>query len=201
MFAEQVVLEATNRTNDIALPALSYGCSLGHTELWPGTLSLSVPALTAVIADIGKWVHASGFRKFVIVNSHATNAPPCLSALLTLRYEIPEMKARFVSLFDVNQGAAAGYSGDAEDPHANEAETSMMMHLRPELVHTDRAVDEVDRTVGRVMTYSMPQVTVSGVVGRPTSASAGSGKELLDVIVEGIAELLVRAGAETDPVL
>lgn len=199
VLAEHAARAAIERTGDVLLPVLHYGCSLGHTEHWPGTLSLSVPTLTAVVSDIGRWTHASGFRKLVVVNSHATNGPPCQSALLALRYEIPELKTCFVSLYDISPQATAGYLADADDPHANEAETSMLMHLTPDLVHGERAVDEADRTVGRVLTYAMPEVTLSGVVGRPTDASAVTGKALFNTIVDGIADLLIRARAETDP--
>jgi len=144
-------------------------------------------------------VHSSGFTKLIVVNSHATNGPPCQSALLTLRYEVPSLRTRFVSLYDITAQAAAGYLADADDPHANDAETSMLLHLAPELVHSDRAVDEADRSVGRVLTYPMPEVTLSGVVGRPTEASAVTGKALFGDIVEAITDLLIRARAETDP--
>ncbi|MGB3484642.1 MAG: creatininase family protein [Mycobacterium sp.] len=199
LLVAQAVEDAVARTRDIALPVLAYGCSLGHTEHWPGTLSLNVATMTAVLSDIGRWVHASGFRKLVVLNSHATNGPPCQSALLTLRYELPALRTLFASLYDITPAARAGYHADAEDPHANEAETSMLLHIAPELVQGDRAVDEVDRTVGRVLTYPMPEVTLSGVVGAPSEASAVAGDALFSAIVDGIADLLARVRAETDP--
>jgi creatinine amidohydrolase len=106
---------------------------------------------------------------------------------------------RFVSLFDVSPQAVQGYLSDAEDPHANEAETSMLLHVAPALVHMDRAVDEEDRTVGRVMQYAMPPVTVSGVVGRPSRATEAGGERLFGTVVDGLVELLRRARAESDP--
>ncbi|AQA01729.1 creatininase [Mycobacterium sp. MS1601] len=199
LLAEHVAGAAVARTNDVALPAVSYGCSLGHTEYWPGTISLSVSTVIEVMNDIGRWVYASGFRKLVVVNSHATNGPPCQSSLLTLRYEFPDMNSRFISLYDVTPAASAGYLIDAQDPHANSAETSMLMHMAPELTHLERAVDETDRTVGRVLTYPMPAVTHSGVVGRPTTASAAAGGQLLTAIIDGVTDVLVRAKAETRP--
>lgn len=199
LLAAVVVNKAVERTGDVALPTISYGCSLGHTEHWPGTLSLSVSTLTAIVADVGRWVFASGFRKLVVINAHATNGPPAQGALLTLRYELPTMHTHFASLYDITPQARAGYFGDADDPHANEAETSMLLHIAPDLVHPERAVDEADRTSGRVLTYAMPDVTLSGVVGRPTSATAKSGQALFDAVVDGVARLLVQARAETEP--
>ncbi|MCK0175479.1 MULTISPECIES: creatininase family protein [Mycobacteriaceae] len=191
---------AVTRTRDIVLPAVVYGCSLGHTAHWPGTLSLSVATLTAVVTDIGRWVVTSGFQKLVVINSHATNGPSAQSALLTLRHEHPSLRTCFASLYDITAQAHAGYFSDADDPHANAAETSMVLHLDPGLVSLDRAVDEEDRTLRRVLTYSMPDVTRSGVVGRPTSATTESGAALFAAIVDGIARLLEQVRAETDPI-
>ena len=89
-FAERVSLDAAAQTGDLVLPPLAYGCSLGHTAHWPGTVSLHPRTLTAVVLEVGRWVHASGIGKFVIVNGHATNGPPCQSAVLELRHELPD---------------------------------------------------------------------------------------------------------------
>ncbi|MGE2716853.1 creatininase family protein [Mycolicibacterium litorale] len=199
LLAAAAVEAAVARTGDIGLPPVAYGCSLGHTAHWPGTLSLSVPTLTAIVTDIGRWVVASGFRKMVVINAHATNGPPAQAALLTLRHEIPMLRTCFASLYDITMRAHTGYRSDADDPHANVAETSMMLHIDGGLVSLDRAVDEEDRTLNRVLTYPMPDVTRSGVVGRPSSATADSGAVLFDEIVEDIAELLRQARAETEP--
>jgi creatinine amidohydrolase len=185
----------------VVLPALPYGCSLGHTDRWPGTLSLHPGTMLAVVVEVGRWAHASGFRKLVIVNGHATNGPPCQSAVLQLRHELPDLRPRFVSIFDITPEIAARYTEDAPDFHANEAETSMLLHLAEDQVRPERAVDEPDRTVGRVLSYPMPAVTSSGVVGTPSTASAARGAELVERLVEALADLLARARAEDDPEL
>jgi creatinine amidohydrolase len=199
--AEAVSVAAAGRTGDLVLPALSYGCSLGHTSHWPGTISLLPATMAAMIVEIGRWVHASGFRKLVLVNGHATNGPPCQSALLQLRHELPDLRPRFVSLFDLTPEIAARYTEDAPDFHANEAETSMLLHLTPEAVKIDAAFDEPDRTVGRVLLYPMPAVTASGVVGTPSAATAERGRELFEALVGAVVDLLTAARAELDPEL
>ena len=201
LLADQVALRAAERTGDIVLPALAYGCSLGHTDHWPGTLSLLPSTMMGVLMDVVRWAHGSDFRKLVIVNGHATNGPPCQSAILQLRHELPELRLRFVSIFDLTPEIAARYTRDAPDFHANEAETSMLLHLAADQVRPDRVVDEPDRTVGRVLQYAMPSVTRSGVVGAPSEASAPRGAELLDQLVDALAALLTQARAERDPEL
>ena len=44
---------AAERTGDVVLPALPYGCSLGHTDHWPGTLSLHPATMIAVVVGGG----------------------------------------------------------------------------------------------------------------------------------------------------
>jgi creatinine amidohydrolase len=199
LLAEHVAETAAELTGDIVLPPLPYGCSLGHTGHWPGTLSLHPATMIAVVAEVGRWAHASGFRMLILVNGHATNGPPCQSAILQLRHELPDLRPRFVSIFDLTPAIAERYTEDAPDFHANEAETSMLLHLAESNVRGARTVDEPDRTVGRVLSYPMPAVTRSGVVGTPTAASATRGAELVEQLVKALAELLHRARAERDP--
>jgi creatinine amidohydrolase len=201
LLAEHVADAAAELTGDVVLPALPYGCSLGHTDRWPGTVSLHPTTMIAALVEIGRWAHASGFRKLVVVNGHATNGPPCQSAILQLRHELSDLRPRFVSIFDLTPEIAARYTEDAPDFHANEAETSMLLHLAESGVRSERIVDEPDRTVGRVLSYAMPAVTRSGVVGKPSGASAERGAELVAQLVDALAELLTQARAERDPEL
>jgi len=201
LLAERVSVAAAARTGDVVLPAIPYGCSLGHTAHWPGTISLHPATMTAVVVEVGRWSHASGFHKLVLVNGHATNGPPCQSALLQLRHELPDLRPRFVSLFELSPEIAARYAEDAPDFHANEAETSLMMHLEAGAVDTSAITDEPDRTIGRVLLYPMPAVTTSGVVGAPSRASATRGAALFEQLVDALAGLLLAARAERDPEL
>ena len=120
---------------------------------------------------------------------------------MALRHELPDLRPRFVSLFDLTPEIAARYTQDAPDFHANEAETSMVMHLEPGQVEPELAVDEPDRTVGRVLQYPMPPVTRSGVVGKPTTATTERGAALFEQLVTALEELLRSARAERDPEL
>jgi creatinine amidohydrolase len=199
-FAETFCLHAAARTGDIVLPPLAYGCSLGHTDRWPGTLSLTPQTLAAMVVELGRWIHASGFRRMIMVNAHATNGPPCQSALLQLRYEYPDLRLRFVSVFELSPEITERYTHDGPDGHANEAETSLMLHMNSAGVHHDRAVDEPDPTVGRVFQYPMPAVSQHGVVGAPTTSTSDSGASLHAAVVDALVELFTTARAESDPV-
>jgi creatinine amidohydrolase len=199
LLAEGASTAASSVTGDIVLPTLNLGCSLGHTDHWPGTISLSPAILTRVVEEVGWWVHASGFRHLVLVNGHGTNGPPCQSAILQLRFDLPDLLVRFVSLHEMTPAITERYLVDGEDIHANATETAVMLHLHPEMVEMARAVDEEDRTIGRVFPYAMPAVTASGVVGTPTQARVESGAETFSMVVDALSELLRSARRETPP--
>jgi creatinine amidohydrolase len=85
--------------------------------------------------------------------------------------------------------------------HACELETSMLLHLRPDLVQMDKAVDEVDGVQtsenifwdldgGGAVTFQefFSRNTISGVQGQPTLATAAKGK----IAFEAAASRLTR---------
>jgi creatinine amidohydrolase len=87
------------------------------------------------------------------------------------------------------------------DWHANAAETSIMLALRPELVDTDRLTeaDDPDRTEGVVFRYPVHRVSTTGVTGYPSRASKEFGAELWRDIVSAGRDLVARAHHERAP--
>src|ERR1700755_3575611 len=60
--AEFVAREAAARTGVLVLPAIPYGGSLGHTDRWPGTVSLTPVTLTQLVLEVARWALRSGIR-------------------------------------------------------------------------------------------------------------------------------------------
>ncbi len=79
--AASVALAVGARTGVPVLPAIPYGCSLGHSRRWPGTLSLEPATLTRVVVEVLRWVHHAGFRRVLMLNGHVTNWAPLRCAL------------------------------------------------------------------------------------------------------------------------
>ena len=195
----EVARRISERTGVIILPAIPYGISLGHTAHWPGTVSLHPQTLTQIVIEIGRWVVNSGFTKLIMLNGNGPNAPALECARIQLRYEFPRCRFRVLSLFDCSARVQQHYFSDASDIHANRGETSLLMHLRPQAVRPDAAVDESDVTVGKIFSYDMPTTTVSGVVGRPTLASREDGEHLSQMLVEDLSAIVRAAMAEEWP--
>ncbi len=79
------------------LPVLAYGCSLGHSRRWPGTIALQPITLINLVKEIGDWAYYSGVRRLFIVNSHVTNAAPLRCALEMLRAEHDDMMVAVIN--------------------------------------------------------------------------------------------------------
>jgi creatinine amidohydrolase len=95
----------------------------------------------------------------------------------------------------------ATVTADGEDVHANRAETSVMLALRPDLVHTDRmaAGDDPDRTGALVFRYTATSLSTNGVTGRPSEADAELGAWLVARSVDALVSLIERGRAEEPP--
>ena len=90
--------------------------------------------------------------------------------------------------------------GDPEGEHGGELETSLMLHLAPELVQSDEIADFVPElralrryTRGRV---PKPPSKTRGGVGRPSLASAEKGAAVLQRYIDTVCSLLKKPGDE-----
>ncbi|MBJ3775968.1 creatininase family protein [Acuticoccus mangrovi] len=197
--AETLATLAAEKADVFVLPGLAYGCSLGHTAKWPGTFSLHPTTLTQVAVEVGRWAAANGLKKLLFLSGHGTNDAPLRSAILQLRYEFAHVRFATMGLWDISPRVGALYWRDGADIHANRGETSILLHLRPEMVRMEHAFDVPDVTPGTHFSYAMPATTPTGVVGAPSEASAEDGAMMVETIVTDLAEWLTEALAEDWP--
>jgi creatinine amidohydrolase len=200
--ATSVAYEVSLRTGVPVLPAMPYGCSLGHSHRWPGTLSLAPQTLTQVAFECLSWAYQSGFRRILILNGHVTNAAPLRCALELLRARFDDCMVALRDVGAVSERVRAMFCGDADDWHANCAETSLVMALRPERVRASELAraDDPDRTEGLLFAHPVNRTSRNGVTGCPSRASERLGRELLDMIVADLTAQ-VRAGLHETPPL
>lgn len=190
---------ASARTGIPVLPVLSYGCSLGHSKKWPGTISLRPETLARMILEIAEWVESAGFERLLVLNGHVTNWAPLRCGLENIRHSYPQMRIALRSLWEIDPGISRTYHSDARNFHANCAETSLMLALRPDLVRPERAVDEPDRSSNCFFSYTVNLESVHGVVGRPSEATESQGEALLETCVMALSAQLRLALQENSP--
>jgi creatinine amidohydrolase len=181
------------------LPALPYGCSLGHSKKWAGTISLRPETLSALILEIAEWVYSAGFERLLLLNGHVTNWAPLRCGLENVRHHYPHLRIALRSLWEISPTIHQFYHHDAVNFHANCAETSVMLALRPDLVQIDRAVDEPDRSAGCFFAYTVNHESVHGGVGAPSKADAEFGNRILEACITELSAQLQRAIVEGTP--
>jgi len=183
------------------LPPLAYGCSLGHSRRWPGTIALSPHTLIDLVTEIGTWVIGTGFRRLLLLNGHVSNFAPLRCALEILRSRFDEAMVAALNLHEISPRVRQSYFGDAEDWHANAAETSLMLAISPESVRPDRvtAADDPDRTPGLFFSHPVNRTSANGVTGAPSKASRAEGARLHDWMVEDLTARVRAALLEKPP--
>ena len=183
------------------LPALPYGCSLGHSRRWPGTLALQPQTLTDIVVEIFDWLQAAGFKRLLIVNGHVGNAAPLRCAVEIIRSRWDNALVRACNVAELSSRVRAEFFADAEDWHANAAETSLMLAQIPGLVRPEKlaTADDADRTGGLVFPHPVNRTSRNGVTGSPSRATRQQGEKLFQFMVEDLTALVRRAMTEKPP--
>ena len=201
VLADHLCRAVSAHTGVPMLPTLPYGCSLGHSRRWPGTIALDPLLMTDLVRQIGEQAYHSGMRRLFLVNAHVTNAAPLRCALELLRARHDDLMVALINTATVSERVRAAHFADAEDWHANRAETALMQALAPALVREDRIVDadDPDRPQSLVFAHPVNRTSRNGVTGAPSQASAAEGAELFAWMVEDLTALVWRGLTETPP--
>jgi creatinine amidohydrolase len=199
LFAERVltaVLERLPAELPIwRLPLFSLGFSPEHKG-FPGTLSLSAEVLIQLITEVGADLASAGFRRLVLFNGHGGQIALLQVAARQLRASHPRLAVMPCFLWSGPGGLAALLPEPerSEGLHASLAETSLMLHLAPELVGPERPHE------GQVASPPPPgwslegavpsawltaDLSSSGVVGDARGAGAPLGNTLFAGLVDG----------------
>jgi creatinine amidohydrolase len=198
--ATAVCHAASARTGVPVLPTVRFGSSQAHTTKWPGTLSLPPRLLVESVVELARWVGASGFARLLILNAHVGNVAP-------LKVAVDEIRARGVvrvglaSWYELTPEIETEVTSDAEDWHAHAAETSLILHLRPELVDLEAIRDDEDRTGDLVLSYTVAETSRDGLTGAPSRAGADHGAALFEAVVTALSQRIERARVEEPPAL
>lgn len=199
--ATAVCLYASALTGVPVLPTMSYGCSLGHTERWNGTLSFYPETLSLAVREITEWLIRTGWRRLLIVNSHFGNLAPIRCVIDRIRFDYPgRFQIGVRNSYELTPEILQYFLHDGDDVHANRAETALMLAIAPYSVVMDNIQDDPDRTQDKIFTYVVPQTSINGVTGAPSLATAEEGKALLCQMGEALAKIVTNAMTEEPPI-
>jgi creatinine amidohydrolase len=174
----------------LQLPPVTISCSHEHSA-WAGTVSISAGTLSAIIGDVYRSIAGSGVTSLVVLNCHGGNY--VLSNVVQQGNAEGMRMALFPSGADwVQARQSAGLvSSVHEDMHAGEIETSILLHARPDLVRDGyESADWVADDRRHLLVTGMGEYTTSGVIGRPSLATAEKGKAVLASLTASFAPVL-----------
>ncbi|BAZ03432.1 creatininase [Calothrix sp. NIES-3974] len=182
-----------------ALPSLYYGKSNEHWH-FPGTITLSTETLSATLMEVADSIYRAGFRKLVLMNSHG-GQPQVMQMVardLHIKYadftvfplftwRVPNITKELLTTQEAQEGM-----------HAGDAETSIIMSLLPEQVRIERAVAEYPPSPGKLLSWerNLPvswatrDISKSGVIGDPTTASKEKGDRILESVSDGWVQVI-----------
>jgi creatinine amidohydrolase len=175
------------------LPLMPIGKSNEHLA-FPGTLSLTAETLIRLWTEIGESVGRAGIRRLVILNAHG-GQPQIMEIVardLRVRLGMFVVAVNYWAL-----GSPAGLFPDTElhhGIHGGSAETSMMLHLRPDLVREaerrdfpSRAADIAARFallraegVGIGFGWQIQDLNADGACGNALDADGGRGRAIIE---------------------
>ena len=205
ILSHAVSLAAAARSGGVAvLPPPWYGFSAHHMR-FAGSITLRAETLMAVAEDVVAAVVQHGFRRVLIVNGHGGNAGIIDVLASTLGHK-HYGKARIATLtyFALARDAIASLRKSAPGGmgHACEFETSLVQHLRPELVHNGQAVTTypdpgsvyltTDLLGGQaIRTYhDFADLSATGTLGDPLLASPEAGAQFFAASVQALSDFV-----------
>ncbi|HEX6939106.1 MAG TPA: creatininase family protein [Longimicrobiales bacterium] len=182
----------------VVLPAVPFGVQTGQLDI-PLCLNLNPSTQAAIIADLADSLAGQGVRKLVLLNGHGGNDFRAI-----LRELQPRVPGLFLCALDWYRCVDPAAYFTAPGDHAGELETSVMMHLVPELV---LPLDEAGP--GRARPFRVAglregwawaprrwtQVTDDTGIGDPSAATAEKGAAFFRAVTERIAGFLVELAA------
>jgi creatinine amidohydrolase len=188
--AEAAVRQGRERGLDLwLLPTLTYTKSDEHA--WaPGTLWVRAETLWSTLLDLGRSVAATPARRLVFLNGHGGN-----TALLGVANRELRIRHRLQTFSAPAAYVPAGSGRDGEPDergmniHAGFGETSLVLHLRPDLVDLSLGERNVPEHLAELeqigfngspvsFGWTSDDFGPSGVIGDPTGSSAQRGAEI-----------------------
>lgn len=171
--ASAVALAVAGRSGWLVAPAIAYGAS-GEHQSFAGTISIGTEALTMLLMEYGRSA-ADWAQRLAFVNGHGGNVDALQRAVSRLRAE----------------GREAGWCPCAcagGDAHAGHTETSVLLHISPADVLTDRWLAgngaPLPELLPSMRRGGVGAVSPIGVLGDPTTATEAEGGRIFAEMVE-----------------
>ena len=151
---------------------------------YPGSVSLRYETARDVIVDTCMSLSKFGLSRFYVINTGMSTLRPLAEVKSLLD---SNLVFDFLNLDTAFQDLPDDLLQQQYGSHADEHETSLMLHIAPEVVDMNRAVDDGAEGEGRLTrTRGQGLWSESGVYGQATLASAAKGKVIAEVLLQHV---------------
>ncbi|MDZ7779342.1 MAG: creatininase family protein [Gemmatimonadota bacterium] len=193
--AVHVARALSERVGILRAPCFSYG-AIGDRGPYAGAVGLRRKTLHRAINELlGLW-EDHGIAEFLIISAHRYE--PHLEALLMALTSTAVSAVYDLYRVDVSDLL----DGDPGVEHAGELETSLMLHLAPHLVHTDRIADfrPTDQALRRYTRRRAPTPPLEsgGTLGAPSRGEANKGAAIFQRYVSALSAAMERPPTSPD---
>jgi creatinine amidohydrolase len=152
----------------------------------------------AVLSDIANSIKAAGFERLVFLNGHGGNVGLLDSSARDIHLDTGLKCFCIQPSYWLQAPFALSAQEERWGIHAGELETSLMLHLAPELVAMDKAISHFpDYPEGDVHLFGSASsawrsddLSPEGVFGDATAASAAKGEALLQHAALRLAKII-----------
>ncbi len=196
---EAIAAEAGKRATEagaklIVLPNIPFGVNSGQIDIRLD-INLNPSTQFMILADIIEVLNRQGIHKLIVLNGHGGNDFKTMLRELGLRF--PDMFLLMTNFFQVLN--KSDYFEEAGD-HADEMETSLMLHLRPDLtLPLEEAGDGREKkssikALREGWAWSerkWSSVTEDTGIGNPKKASREKGEKFFYAVSKKLAELFL----------
>lgn len=183
---------AENGAKLMILPNIPFGVNTGQADI-DLDINLYPSTQLAILSDIIEVLNRQGIFKLIVLNGHGGNDFKPILRELGLKF--PKMLLVTTNFFQtVNKYEFFEETGD----HADEMETSLMLHLRPDLVQpleeAGLGKEKKSRIKGIKEGWAWSErqwsmVTEDTGVGNPKKATREKGEKFFKAVCEKLAEL------------
>jgi len=196
--SEQIAAEAARIAWEkgakvIVLPAIPFGVNTGQSDIYLD-INLNPSTQMAILADIIDVLNRQGLYKLMVLNSHGGNDFKPILRELGLKF--PKMFLCFSNWFaTADKKKFFEKNGD----HADEMETSLLLHLKPQLVLPKAKWGDGSEKKNSIKAFNegwawterkWSKVTTDTGVGDPRQATKEKGQKFFKVITEKMGDLL-----------
>lgn len=179
----------------IVLPAIPFGVNTGQADV-PLDININPSTQLILLSDIVETLNRQNIRKLVVLNSHGGNDFKPILRELGLKF--PQM---YITLCNWFQNSEKKSFFDNVGDHADEMETSLLMHLRPDLVLPLSEAGEGNEKKHKIKEFTQgwmwaerrwTQVTDDTGIGNPKLATKEKGERFFSYITQKIGNVLVE---------